>query len=60
VLVPCAVQRLKLPLGTYGTAGELPGTLVRLPRLHVGSKPAHQSQHQQDNMRERFSNLTSS
>jgi hypothetical protein len=43
VLVPCAVHMLKLPLGTYGTAGEVPGTLVRLARLHVGSKPAHQS-----------------
>ena len=40
VLVPCAVHRLRLPLGTYGTAGELPGTVVRLPRLQVGSKPA--------------------
>jgi hypothetical protein len=43
VLVPWAEHRLKLPLGTYGTAGELPGTVVRLPRLHVGSNPATQS-----------------
>lgn len=45
VLVPCAAHRLRLPRGTYGAAGELPGTVVELPRLHVGSKPAGRRQH---------------
>jgi hypothetical protein len=42
VLVPCMVQYDQLPRGTYGAAGELPGMVVRLPRLQVGSNPAAQ------------------
>lgn len=40
MLVPCIEHREKFPSGTYGAAGELPGMVVMLPRLHVGSKPA--------------------
>lgn len=46
VLVPSAVQRLKFPRGTQGAAGELPGTVVRFPRLQVGSKPVDVTQTQ--------------
>jgi hypothetical protein len=42
VFVPCTVHRLKLPLGTYGTAGLVPGIKVRLARLQVDSNPAYE------------------